>query len=321
MTLQEAVDLFILSKKLKLVSKYTIASYGSTFKTFISFVGQETPVQNLSYENIKDYILLRIQTLNRNSLCIEIMRIKGLLKFLEIHEYIDPKLNGKIETPKNHEQPIRTFSANELFKMDSTAKYPKPHTDITLRTCLIYWIIRDTGIRSLECCQIRLSNIDLNNNTIYIQDGKGGTKKTVPFTNKTKQFINRYILKNPTQSIYLLQRYQRSASATTDHITRQTIYTEINKIIDYTFDGKWDKRKGPHLLRHAAATEWIENGGNILALQWVMGWSNLTQVNRYVRQSPELIKRNFIMTKKNCQAKRRRRKPQGDLLSNDYTST
>ncbi len=58
----------------------------------------------------------------------------------------------------------------------------------------------------------------------------------------------------------------------------------IITIIRGLFDraGITDRKNGPHTLRHTFATRYIINGGNVVALQQILGHTNLATTMRYV---------------------------------------
>jgi len=58
----------------------------------------------------------------------------------------------------------------------------------------------------------------------------------------------------------------------------------ISKIVKKYLKSLGIKKKlGPHLLRHTAATQFIENGGNPFVLQQILGHATLKATSEYVR--------------------------------------
>ena len=49
----------------------------------------------------------------------------------------------------------------------------------------------------------------------------------------------------------------------------------------------------PHLLRHSFATRYLENGGNIYALQQILGHSTLDMVKKYLHLSQRRLVSDF----------------------------
>lgn len=55
----------------------------------------------------------------------------------------------------------------------------------------------------------------------------------------------------------------------------------------------------PHLLRHTFATNWVNRGGNLAALQRLMGHESITTTMDYVSIATDEIRRNFDLTVSN----------------------
>ncbi len=56
MTMQDAFDSFIFSRRLSGSSPKTISDYQDTIRPFVSFIGPETPLDSLHRENIQTYL-------------------------------------------------------------------------------------------------------------------------------------------------------------------------------------------------------------------------------------------------------------------------
>jgi site-specific recombinase XerD len=62
----------------------------------------------------------------------------------------------------------------------------------------------------------------------------------------------------------------------------------MQKILRLSFS-KWDKPRGPHILRHTFAMDWVRNNANLKGLQWIMGWSSFAMTEVYTQQSENLL--------------------------------
>jgi integron integrase len=172
---------------------------------------------------------------------------------------------------------------------------------------LMAQLLYGAGLRLLECCQIRIKDIDLNTRTILIRQAKNRKDRPAILPqallkafkqqiqrvhllhakDQTKgaghvELPNAFARKSPQASQQLAWQWLFPATRTyRDPITNQTrrhhlhesvIQKAIRKATQQT---SIPKRITPHTLRHSFATHLLQNGTDIRTIQELLGHASL----------------------------------------------
>ena len=164
-------------------------------------------------------------------------------------------------------------------------------------------VLISTGMRCGEVTNLKLSNVDLENNLFIIEIAKNDNQRIVPFSNSLKQVIIDYIDKTPfkiNKEDYLFQNDYGN------QISRALLYTYFYKALKNCGIPHF-RGKGPriHDFRHTFAvmslTQLQHNEVNVnLALSYLsayLGHKSLKETQKYIWMTPSL----FEEVKKNMQ--------------------
>ena len=160
--------------------------------------------------------------------------------------------------------PVPPFTPEERQRLLSAASSPLERAVILL--------LLDCGLRASELCNLRLADIDLNQNALRIS-GKGGKE--------------RHVALNPGPRTALLE-YLISQSQM-DGLVWPTDWNR--KHLAYLLD-KLGRRAGvarvhAHRFRHSFASSFLAQTGDALALKALLGHSSMTMVVRYTAAAEE----------------------------------
>ncbi|QVK21737.1 tyrosine-type recombinase/integrase [Mycoplasmatota bacterium] len=208
--------------------------------------------------------------------------LKQALKYCVSQEYIDtnPMSNFKLLDKDDIETVIiQKDILNAVFAFFQTAP-SKPHI---LRSRAIVYILLDTGIRRNELRQLKVTDLDLENNQINLKFTKTKKHRSVFITDYTKQSIEEYIsVVKPTD--YLL---------IDDISRRQLTYYGMYKFFEEI------KRKlnlpgeislSFHKFRHTYATTCLEQGASLEFIRKTLGHSSITITQKYLHLSNNKLK-------------------------------
>ena len=149
--------------------------------------------------------------------------------------------------------------------------------DQCLHVFLFIMIGLDTSMRRMEILSIRLKNINLTQNTIYIPEAKGGSRNQ-PMTKNLSEFLRKYILEHCKENQLWLFPASRSASG-----HRMAIEKPFRRVVARA--GLDPKEILRHTLRHTSITHLVQSGVDLPTVKRISGHKSLEMVERYAHQN------------------------------------
>lgn len=147
------------------------------------------------------------------------------------------------------------------------------------RDKLIIMLLYDTGLRAQELCDLTLDDVDFFQRKLHVRHGKGDKPRIVRFGKRTAKLMweclgDRLQLSDRAQPLIRVEE-DGDPHAMNRHVLR--------RLLKRIGDRAGVQNVHPHRLRHSFATEYLRNGGKMLALQQLLGHSDLEMVRRYAR--------------------------------------
>jgi integrase/recombinase XerD len=146
-----------------------------------------------------------------------------------------------------------------------------------------------TGIRISELINLRISDIDFDNDFIRIV-GKGNKERIVPFNDISKDYLLKYIedyrkvlLKKKDSEYLFINNLSRQ-------ISRQGFFKILKEICSKQ---GINKNVSPHILRHSFATHLLNNGADLRIIQELLGHSDLSTTQIYTEVLNEKLKNDY----------------------------
>lgn len=150
-----------------------------------------------------------------------------------------------------------------------------------LRDRLILAMLSGAGFRVSELSALKIEDITLTERKghVIVKNGKGGKTREVPLKNSIRELLTQYIAgRDPSERLFQGQRGPLTPIA-------------FNKIIDF-YAKKAGIKCHPHQLRHTFSCQFLEQTQNdIVALQQILGHSNLNTTAIYTQNSFEDLQR------------------------------
>ena len=271
-------------------SLLTVNAYVNDLIFFKEFLNKNFDSENLeavNYSMIRSWIVSMVdQGISNSSVNRKISSLKSFYKFLLKTKQIEisPLLKHKsLKTPKKIQIP---FSENELNEVLNHFKYSEGFEGV--RDKLIIDLFYTTGIRRTELINLKIQNVDFQNNTIKVL-GKRNKERILP--------ILPIVLKQISD--YLLERFKLESSKDPEYFFLMLKGDKLNdsfvyRLINYYFSNVSEKvKKSPHILRHSFATHMLNNGADLNSVKELLGHSSLASTQVYTHNSLAELKKVY----------------------------
>ncbi len=258
-------------------SPRTIDWFKTDFRWFLGFAKIER-LDQLTKHQIEDWIMygklerawvpktirLRLQSL---SLFMDWCVQEGYVKDNPCNKIPRPKLPKSIPKHLTPEQTEKLLDWTKNFKY--TYKFDRTRS-LAIISTFIY-----TGIRKAELINLKVSDIDLDNKSLFVKQGKCSKDRIVPLHDSLIEVLTRYL--KDRNRLGKTCPYFFTAMRQDSKMGESVIKRLIEKIKE-----KSGIHFYPHLLRHTFATLMLEGGCNLFALSQMMGHSDIKTTTIYL---------------------------------------
>lgn len=279
----------------KQLSPNTIRAYKIDAKNFLSFLSQyklqNEPASKIGKEIIQQFVDNLLVHYAPRTCKRKIACIKALFNYLEFEDIIpiNPfrKIRLKIKEaqtlPKVMKQSETTEQLRYVYQMANNTK-TKRQLFYAKRAIAVYELLLGTGMRIGELCHLKLSSLDLDNQTILIL-GKGGKERVVYLvSNIVVDAIKAYLKLRTSHSEFIFINWNN----------RRMREESIRNIILSIGEKTVHRRITPHMFRHTFATMLLESNVDISYIQELLGHSSIRTTQIYLHLSNTSIRSALI---------------------------
>lgn len=276
-------------------SPKTCRNYERYLKAFFEFSGVKNE-KDITLDAVRDFRLrlARQKTGEDDSLAkttqsYYIISIRSFLKYLAKNDFnvVSPE---KIELPKISQRQIEIIKYGELERL---MEAPKGGNIKSLRDKAILETFFSTGLRISELCSLD-RYIDIIGGEISVR-GKGGKIRLVFLSERAKRALKNYLEKrtdaNEAMFISMTKAKKSLPAGRQEKIIGRIIPRTVQRIIDFYAKAAGIPGKiHPHMLRHSFATDLLENGADLRAVQELLGHSNVSTTQIYTHLTNKALR-------------------------------
>ncbi|MFK8046564.1 MAG: site-specific tyrosine recombinase/integron integrase [Crocinitomicaceae bacterium] len=250
---------------LKKYAKSTVDTYISLFTKYVIYHKGQS-IDSLNEVDIKKYLELEIKK-GRSSSTIN-QTVNAIKFYYEI----------VLEMPNRFYDIERPFKESGLPKVLNKNEVGRMLNNITqIKHKCIVSLLYSAGLRRAELLNLKLTDIDGENNTLTIRNGKGRKDRvTIVSADLVKQLRIYYKAYRPKKYLFEGEKGgPYSASSVSKIIKRAAQKAGISKNVS------------PHMLRHSFATHLLEDGTDLRQIQLLLGHSSTktTEIYTHVTKS------------------------------------
>lgn len=280
---------FDYSKHIKGLSQPTIRRYRQVINYFANFAGI-TDIEQVNEENVRNlfYHGRSSQNWTANTYICYHKSLMVFFRWCMTNGHMSSNPVEKIETPKLERRLPTKLTKQEASKiLEVVDNYPYQSKFLRYRNYAIFSVFIMAGLRKKELLDLKLTDVDTENMSIFIRQGKGSKDRVVPINYRLAEILNRY-----------LEERKREKKTCPEFFTSFTINTGfthsgIKRVVDKISNASGIKFT-IHKLRHTFATLMLEGGCDIYSLSKMMGHSDIKTTTIYLAASMEHLREQIV---------------------------
>ena len=189
-----------------------------------------------------------------------------------------------IELPRLERRlPPKLTKQEALRLLEIVYNYPYDYRFLKYRNHAIFSMFIFSGLRKKELLNLKLADVDFENMSVFVRQGKGSKDRIIPMSYTLAQSLKRYLEErkrlNKTCPEFFCS-LNRNLGFTATGLKRLVVKIRAASMIAFTI----------HKLRHTFATLMLEGGCDIYSLSRMMGHSDIKTTTIYLFASPEHLR-------------------------------
>lgn len=265
--LEGKINYFLATKKLEGLSSKTLRNYEYTLRKLQNVFYK--PASTISTADIKMLMYSEAEKKSASSMNTFMTPIRLFFAWMQNEEFIikNPCASIKpVKEPKRMKKPLTEEQVEQLRD-----------TNLTLREKAILEFYLATGCRLSEGLDVQINQIDFNNKTLLVI-GKGDKERRVYFTEKCKRAMLNYLKAREDENEYLFVTDRKPYR----QMRPRTMEMAVNKMWQ---KANLNRKVTPHIFRHTLATQALNAGMKLEAVQALLGHENPSTTQIYAKLS------------------------------------
>ncbi|RAX49943.1 recombinase XerC [Arthrobacter sp. AQ5-05] len=303
--LQEARDGFLRHMALERErSEHTLRAYGGDITNLYAYATKRgaTNMAGLDLTLLRGWLMaLQEAGLSRATLARRSATIRSFLAWAVRENLITANPAIRLQSPKREQRLPHILQNNQIERIFQPTPQPPRTTDektpepsaeqlaLADRNKLILELLYASAIRVGELVSLDIGDLDLDRRTLRVI-GKGNKERTVPFGQPALNALDDWLRRGRpvlrtegSDRALLLGRRGKRLDA---RQARQVVSEALAALGDTA-------ARGPHALRHSAATHLLDRGADLRAVQEILGHSSLATTQLYTQVSVERLKDSY----------------------------
>ena len=227
--------------------------------------------------------LMKVGTLSESRITLHMYTLKLFFSHLLDTDQIEINPMGNLDYTRDYKR-IREnlLSHHDIEKLYEECETAKQRS--------LLGIIYGCGLRREEAAKLNTKDVQLKTGMLYVREGKGGRKRTIPLSKTVlNDFKDYYFNERPKEINYrtgdleafMLNRIGKRMSG-------ETYSNEMRKLLD---KAELDKQISLHHFRHAIATHLLESGMKTEHVKDFLGHMSIETTQTYTHITTKEMKK------------------------------
>ncbi len=274
-------------------SEHTVRSYRSDLGQLVEFAAARgaDDSSELDLELLRDWLWRGSQAgLAKSTLARRAAAARSFTAWLARTTPNSADAAARLRAPRSDRHLPRVLNRGQMDAiLERVATRADGGDAVAIRDQAIVELLYASALRVSELTGLATSDVDLGRLTVRVL-GKGSKERVVPFGIPAQRAINvwldhgRSVLAGsiPTDAMFV--------GAKGRPLTPRTVYELVSRLLATVPGGG---PKGPHTLRHTAATHLLDGGADLRAVQEMLGHASLGTTQLYTHVSTERLRESY----------------------------
>ncbi len=273
------------SKHIRGYSPHTIRRYRFVVRYYLSRSGI-TDFGQITEGSVRD-LFFRGRTENGWGTHTYITFLKSLVVFFRwcVQEgYMTTNPAEHIEVPKLEKRiPSKLTKQEAMRLLEVVSNFPYQYKFLRYRNHAIFSTFIYTGIRKQELLGLKFADIDLENLTLFVRQGKGNKDRIIPISYTLAESLTQYLIER--------KRLGKTCPEFFASLNRNIGFSDTGmKRLVETVRKASSIKFSVHKLRHTFATLMLEGGCDIYSLSRMMGHNDIKTTTIYLSATAEHLR-------------------------------
>ncbi len=214
--------------------------------------------------------------------------VRSFYRFLTLEKEVETDPTELLESPKIGKHLPEVLSLQEIDDIEAVIDRSKPEG---VRDLAIIEVLFSCGLRISELVSLRISELYLDEGYLRVH-GKGRKERLVPIGNTAIQRLREWFAVRqdypvkPGEEDYVFISLRRGK-----HLSRISLFVYIK---DYATRAGIRKNISPHTFRHSFATQLLEGGANLRAIQAMLGHEDISTTEIYMHIDKRHLRKEIL---------------------------
>ena len=214
--------------------------------------------------------------------------VRSFYRFLTIEGEVETDPTELLESPKIGKHLPEVLSLSEIDEIEAAIDLSKPEG---VRDLAIIEVLFSCGLRISELVNLKLSELYLEEGYIRVH-GKGRKERLVPIGDNAIEKLRQWFVVRqdvevkPGEEDYVFISLRRGK-----HLSRISLFVYIK---EYAEKAGIRKSISPHTFRHSFATQLLEGGANLRAIQAMLGHEDIGTTEIYMHIDKSHLRQEIL---------------------------